>query len=136
MRSRRDDVDPQATRERAYALSLCGFGGDDRDERVARRVDRFAAAATGSFVWTRDADGTYRLGRIRGPYRYDADPEAVAVDLVHVRPCEWLPEVFVESAVPPAVIATFGRGGRNFQQTHAAGVGAQTQWIWAAHRGA
>ena len=73
----RDDVDPQATRERAYALSLCGFGGDDRDERVARRVDRFAAAATGSFVWTRDADGTYRLGRTRGPYRYDADPEAV-----------------------------------------------------------
>ncbi len=100
------------------------------DERAARRIERFRDVANGSFVWTRDPDGLYWLGRITGPYFYDNDDEAAAVDLVHVRECRWLAEPFLEQSVPAAVIATFRRGGRNFQQTHDATVGAESQELW------
>lgn len=147
MRSRRDGVDPQAALDRALSLSRCGFGGvltpapadleaavtlaaEQHDDRLARRIERFAAVEDGSFVWTRDQDGLFRLGRISGPYRYDGATEAAAVDLVHVRACRWLDAPFTEAAVPPAVVATFGRGGRNFQRTHDADVAAQTQRVW------
>jgi hypothetical protein len=135
MRSRSDDVDLRATIERARRLGLCGFGQHVRDrgekERLARRVARFAEIEDGAFVWTRDVDGFYWLGRIEGPYFYDDDPDATAVDLVHVRRCRWLPEPVLESAAPPAVVATFGRGGRNFQQTHDAAVGPETARLWS-----
>ena len=128
LRSRRDEVDPQATFERALSLGLCGFGDDRNPVKLDRRVERFAAVADGSFVWSRDPDGLYRLGRLDGPYFYDAAGESV--DLVHVRPCRWLCAPIVESAAPPAVIATFGRGGRNFQQIHDSEVGADSATLW------
>ena len=130
MRSRSDDIDAGATIERALTLGLVGFGDAGADERTDRRVARFADADEGSFVWTRDGEGLYWLGRIDGPYSYD--DEGAAVDLVHVRPCRWLPRPLVEPDVPAAVVATFGRGGRNFQQTHGRGVGPQTQRLWDA----
>jgi hypothetical protein len=134
MRSRSDEVDLQATVDRARRLGLCGFGQRVRDrgetERLTRRIDRFAEIPDGSFVWTRDADGLFWLGRIAGAYFYDDEPAAAVVDLVHVRPCRWLSEPVLESDVPPAVIATFGRGGRNFQQTHNPTVGPETERIW------
>lgn len=132
MRSRRNDVDVGATIERARSLGLCGFGGPKvpTDERLARRIERFREVDDGSFVWTRDPDGLYWLGRMTGPYFYDTDAEAVAVDLVHVRECDWLPTPLLEQAVPAAVVATFRRGGRNFQQTHDARVGVETERIW------
>jgi hypothetical protein len=136
MRSRSDDIDLGATVDRARRLGVCGFGQRVRNrgeaERLARRVGRFAEAEDGSFVWTRDADGLYWLGRIHGPYFYDDDETAAAVDLVHVRPCRWLREPVLEYDVPAAVIATFGRGGRNFQQTRGGAVGPQTARIWQA----
>lgn len=132
MRSRREDVDPQAALDRALAEGIVGFGEAGFNERLARRIERFADVEEGSFVWTRDADGLYWLGRIDGPYRRDEDTDAVAVDLVHVRPCRWLTEPILESDVPAAVLATFGRGGRNFQQTHDAEVGWQSERIWDA----
>lgn len=132
MRSRRDDVDVAATIERALSRGLCGFGGpkDPSDERLARRIERFRDVAEGSFVWTRDPDGLYWLGRITGPYFYDTDDEAAAVDLVHVRPCDWLSTPLLEPTVPAAVVATFRRGGRNFQQTHDPNVGEESARIW------
>lgn len=132
MRSRRDDVDFGATIERARSRGVCGFGGPrtPSDERLARRIERFRDIEEGSFVWTRDPDGLYWLGRITGPYLYDDDDAAAAVDLVHVRECDWLPTPLLEQAVPVAVIATFRRGGRNFQQTHDATVGDETMRIW------
>ncbi|MGV0852391.1 GAF domain-containing protein [Mycolicibacterium phlei] len=137
MRSRRDGLDPQAALERALGRGLVGFGEAGVDgpaalERLARRVERFAAVPDGSFVWTRDTDGRYRLGRVDGPYRYDDDPAAVDVDLVHVRPCVWVADAVSEADVPAAVVATFGRGGRSFQRTHDPDVGAQTARLWAA----
>ncbi len=65
------------------------------------------------------------------PYRYDGD--GADVDLVHVRPCRWLSRALFEPEVPAAVVATFGRGGRNFQQTHDPAVGMQTQRLWDAN---
>ena len=132
MRSRRDDIDVAATIERALARGLCGFGEPAQDSRSARRVARFADVEQGSFVWTRGPDGLYWLGRISGPYFYDADDAAVAVDLVHVRECDWLSKPLLEPAVPAAVIATFRRGGRNLQQTHDSTVSAETQRLWDA----
>jgi hypothetical protein len=128
LRSRRDDVDPFGGFARALSLGLCGFGGDRDAVRLARRIERFADVADGSFVWTRGPDGLYRLGRLGRPYFYDADGESV--DLVHVRPCEWRAVPMAESAAPPAVVATFGRGGRNFQQIHDAEVGDQSARLW------
>ena len=128
MRSRRNDIDLQPTIDRALAMGLVGFGDAGADERLARRIDRFAEVPDGSFVWTRDTEGLYWLGRISGPLRHDDD--GVGVDLVHVRPCRWLADPVLESEVPAAVLATFARGGRNFQQTHAPGVGDQTAAIW------
>jgi hypothetical protein len=122
MRSRSDAIAPQATIDRARRLGLCGFGQSvsrsAEQERLARRVARFADLDDGSFVWTRDTDGWFWLGRVSGPYFYDADKTAAAVDLVHVRPCEWQGLPTLEQDVPLAVIATFRRGGRNFQKIH------------------
>lgn len=126
MRSRRDDIDCGATIERAIATGVVGFG-DDRPDRVDRRVARFADAADGSFVWTREAPGVYRLGRVDGPYRFD--PAGAGVDLVHVRPCSWSRPI-PEHRVPAAVLATYARGGRNFQHTHGATVGAESATLW------
>lgn len=131
MRSRRDDVERYAGVERALRHALCGIGGrlapppsdlpeavaiTERTygERQARRLHRFAAVPVGAFVWTQDEDGAVQCGRLSGPWSYDASPEAYAVDLVHVRPCSWEP--MDDELVPPAVQATFRRGGRNFQR--------------------
>ena len=130
MRSRRDDVDLQSTVDRALARGLVGFGDAGPGERLARRIARFADVDDGSFVWTRDADGLYWLGRIDGPLFFDDD--GVAVDLVHVRRCRWISRPVLEPEVPAAVLATYARGGRNFQQTHDPSVGAQTQRVWNA----
>jgi len=133
MRSRRDDIDVAATLERALARGLCGFGGPKKpsDERVGRRIERFRDVDEGSFVWTRDPNGLYWLGRITGPYFYDSDDEAAAVDLVHVRECRWLAAPLLEQSVPAAVVATFRRGGRNFQQTHDFTVSAESLQLWS-----
>ena len=94
---------------------------------------RFAELPDGAFVWTRTADGTYRLGRIAGPWRYDDSPAARAVGIHHVRPATWLDRPFGEHEVPPAVAATFARGGRNFQQTHGERAERRTAELWEEH---
>jgi hypothetical protein len=133
MRSRRDDIDPQQAIDRALTMGLVGFGDAEADDRLARRIARFADVADGSFVWTRDTDGLYWLGRIEGPLVHDDD--GASVDLVHVRPCRWLTDPVLEPDVPAAVLATFARGGRNFQQTHDPNVGEQTAAIWRKRAG-
>lgn len=136
MRSRNDAIESQATIDRARRLGVCGFGQlvsrSGERERLAHRAARFAELDEGSFVWTRDTHGWFWLGRISGPYVYDADEAAAAVDLVHIRPCEWLSMPLLEHDVPAAVVATFGRGGRNFQEIHYPSIGVETQAIWDA----
>jgi len=103
MRSRRDDIDPRGALDRAQALGLCGFGGHDDPVRLARRIERFADVADGE-----------------------------SVDLVHVRPCEWLTDPMAAPAAPAAVVATFGRGGRSFQRIHDAAVGDESARLWVS----
>lgn len=133
MRSRDDEVDLTLAVARAVDLGLVGVGGrlarppvtledalaatyDEHGERPAARLRRFAAVEVGAQVWTRDEDGLFRVGEVTGEWRYDPSAEAWAADLVHVRPCAWAAPADV---VPGAVLATFARGGRNFQRVRA-----------------
>jgi hypothetical protein len=147
LRSRCKDIDPQATLARARSHGVCGFGGrvtpppDDLfsamdsaahcyDDGFVRRLARFADVFNGSFVWTRDRDRLLWVGMLNGPYFYDRADEATEVDLVHVRPCTWRATPVTEPIAPPAVVATFDRGGRNFQQVHSPRVVDLTREIW------
>lgn len=135
MRSRDDAVPRGVGPERALELGICGIGGRlepapgslaealvaadaQSGIRLAWRIERFAKAPIGAFVWTRDVDGLTYLGRIAGPWAYDAGEEAAAADLVHVRRCEWLAEPIDPADVPAGVQATFTRNGRNWQRIH------------------
>jgi len=147
MRSRRDDVGPGLATERAVAMGLCGIGGrlprepsslvdavslteEVYDDRTARRLEWFADVPVGAFVWTREVEGLYLLGRLTGEWRYDGHPDALAADLVHVRDCAWAGTPVSEAEAPAAVAHTFARGGRNFQQIHDPDVAAGSQALW------
>jgi hypothetical protein len=86
--------------------------------KAGRMVYAFAQVVDGAFVWTRVSDGSYRLGSVAGPWRYDDSPEARDVGIHHVRDVTWLERRFVEKDVPAAIPDTFARGGRNFQRVH------------------
>jgi hypothetical protein len=75
--------------------------------------------------------GHYLPGRLTGEWRYDDHPDAVAADLVHVRDCAWRRTPVSRTDVPPAVVHTFNRGGRNFQRIHDDAVGSLTQDLWS-----
>lgn len=97
------------------------------NERDEARLARFCAVPEGAFVWTRLA-GDFHLGRVCGPCRTDQSAAALADELVHVRPCDWVP---VEGAlVPEQVGYAFSRGGRNFQRIGLPGAGAATARVW------
>jgi len=149
MRARdRDDVPAGAGATSAVERGLVGIGdalsavpaslGDavlaatrEHGEKAGRMLLRFAELAAGDFVWTRTADGAYRLGRISGPWRYDDTDAARRVGIHYVRDAEWDPRPFAEDEVPPAVAATFARGGRNLQRIHDADAERRTAERWA-----
>jgi hypothetical protein len=83
-----------------------------------RRLERFGEVPEGAYVWTRDGDGMYRLGRIAGPLQGTE------------RAVDWLERPFGEDEVPGAVAATFARGGRNFQRTHSEPAEHRTEGLW------
>jgi hypothetical protein len=114
-----------ATLETALAAAAAAHGA-----KAARMLDRFAELPDGSFVWTRTADGAYRLGRVAGPWRYDDSPAARAVGIHHVRPADWLERPFGADAVPTAVADTFARGGRNLQRTRDERAERETAALW------
>jgi len=152
MRARILDVAPGAGAEHGVAHDLVGTGdaldeppgtldeavaaaGHAHGPKAARMLHRFAELEDGTFVWTRTTDGRYHLGRLAGPWRYDSSPAARAVGIHHVRPATWLERPFGEDEVPPAVAATFVRGGRNLQRIHGEQVERRTAELWAAHGG-
>lgn len=147
MWSRRDDVPVGLSVSHALAHGVVGMGGvlgdpsTDAKEAVeatrrthgdglARRLERFMQVHPGAYVWTRSAAFSFHVGRVGGPWRYDSSDAAVALDLVNVRPCNWLAEPVDSVLVPRAVLATFARAGRNFQQIHTHGVEADTARAW------
>ncbi|WP_022929658.1 hypothetical protein [Patulibacter americanus] len=152
MRARTLDTPPGAGADHAVSRGLVGTGdpldltpatldeavaaaADRHGEKAGRMLRRFAGLPTGAFVWTRISDTALRLGRITGPWRYDDADEARAVGIVHVRDAVWLPRPLEDDEAPPAVPATFGRGGRNLQRIHDAEAERGTAALWAAHGG-
>jgi hypothetical protein len=131
MRARDRDVPDGAGARHALEHGIVGLGLT-RGVKGDRMVDRFAAVPDGSLVWTRLGDGTYRLGRIDGPVRFDDSPAARGVGIHHVRPATWLDRPIGEDEVPAAVAATFARGGRNFQRTHDAAAERRSAELWEA----
>lgn len=131
MRARDRDTPQGEGAEICIERGVVGIGAAN-DERSARRLHRFAEVPDGAFVWTRTRDGAYRLGRLAGPCRDDGRAAAQAVGLSHVRPAEWLDHPFGDDEVPPAVAATFARGGRNFQRIHDETAEWLTASLWAA----
>jgi len=130
MRARdRDDVPRGAGARFGIERGVVGIGPGS-GEKAARMLHRFAELPDGAFVWTRTGDGAYRLGRIAGPLREDDSPAAREVGLAHVRAANWLDRAFGEDEVPPAVAATFGRGGRNLQRTHSEDAERRTAELW------
>ena len=134
MRARDLDVAAGAGAEFAIATGVVGIG-DGVGEQAARGLHRFAELPDGVFVWTRETGGAYRLGRIAGELRRDDSPAARAVGIRNVRPATWLARRFAEDEVPPAVAATFARGGRNLQRTHDEEAERLTQELWDAAAG-
>jgi hypothetical protein len=129
MRARDMDIPAGAGAEYCLGEGVVGIG-PGRSEKADRMVHRFATVPEGTFAWTRDRTGRYRLGRIAGPLRIDRSGRARGVGITHVRKTEWLERALAESEVPPAVAQTFARGGRNFQRTHDADAERQTAEIW------
>ncbi len=145
MRSRTDALDDGRGARFGLAAGVVGMGGAlDRapgdaveavallerlDERASARLRRFAAVPDGSFAWTL-TDAGLHLGQITGGYRYDDSPAARAADVVHVRPCAWLPAPVPDDEVPAAVHHTFERGGRNLQRVHPGDVERLTADVW------
>jgi hypothetical protein len=54
------------------------------------------------------------------------------VGIHHVRPARWLARAFEVDEVPPAVAATFARGGRNLQRTRDGDAERRTAALWEA----
>jgi hypothetical protein len=146
------DAPPGAGADHAVARGLVGTGdplepapatldeavahaADRHGEKAGRMLRRFADLPSGAFLWTRTSDGALRLGRIAGPWRYDDTADARAVGIVHVRAAVWLPRPLSDDEAPPAVPATFGRGGRNLQRIHDADAERATAAFWADHHG-
>ena len=70
----------------------------------------------GDLCWTRDRDGDYYLGRVAGPWHYDATRANADADIVNLRPCHWIRTGTVDS-VPGKVLNSF-RAGRTLQAVH------------------
>lgn len=150
MRARDRDVPPGAGADHGVAHGLVGTGDaldvvpatvdeavaaatDRHGEKAGRMLRGFAAIPNGAYVWTRHADGRFRLGRVAGPWRYDDSPAAHAVGIHHVRPARWLPRSFEPERVPAGVRATFDRGGRNLQRAHDEDAERATVALWDVH---
>jgi hypothetical protein len=107
--------------------------GPGEGAKAERMLRAFGELPDGTFVWTRDTDGLYHLGRIAGPLRED-DAAAREVGLPYVRAADWLEQPFGPDDVPADVAATFARGGRNLQRTHSESAERRTARLWGSRR--
>jgi hypothetical protein len=109
-----------------YAKGKDWKSGGDTVRRLAED------ASQDDFVWTRDSAGGYWLGRISGPWRFDASTEATRWDLNNVRDCTWLDGSFRDYEIPGAVVRSFT--GRTSSSSRVApsslGGWKMTELIW------
>jgi hypothetical protein len=116
-----------ATLPDAVAAATAAHG-----EKAGRMLSRFADMPDGTFVWTRTADGAFRLGRIAGPWRYEDSRAAREVGIHHVRPARWLDRAFTADEAPARVAYAFSRGGRNLQRIRDSDAERRTAELWEA----
>lgn len=83
------------------------YGGESWTKATNALYDRMEV---GDLCWTRDHDGSYHLGAVTGPWRYDDSPKHRSADIVNVRGCQWV-EVGAPDAVPGKVIGSLDVGG-------------------------
>jgi hypothetical protein len=102
----------------------------EHGQKAGRMLRGFARLPAGTYVWTRGPDGTFHLGRIEGPWRYDERLSARAVGICHTRSVRWLDQSIETASVPPAVSASFARGGRNLQRIHDEPAERATVELW------
>jgi hypothetical protein len=94
-------------------------------------VRRFAEdAEVGDYVWTRDPQGRFRLGRITGPYRYENSELAALTDTHQVRDCEWSDQPLGDLEVPGGVIRGFVGTSTSFSRLLDKGARTYTAWLW------
>ena len=117
-----------ATIDEAVAAAAAQHG-----EKAGRMLRRFAELPDGAYVWTRDTIGSFHLGRICGPWRYDDDPDAREVGIHHARPSSWI--AIAADRVPAAVPESFARGGRNLQRINDDEAQRRTLELWAGRAG-
>lgn len=108
---------------------------------AARTLRRFATEVQpGDFIWTRDTNGNYRLGKFReGPWEYlnpKEYPAVKAVDLQQQRKVRWLKHEFPASEVPGAVIRNFVGRTSSFQRIKSEDARDYTQQVlWPRYSG-
>jgi len=94
-------------------------------------VRRFGEdAQIGDFIWTRDLQGRFLLGRITGPYRYENSELAKRTDTHQVRDCEWANRALGDLEVPGAVIRGFVGTSTSFSRLRDDGARIYTAWLW------
>jgi hypothetical protein len=117
--------EPLSGEPRTLDEAVAGLS-ESHGEKAGRLLRAFAGVPDGAFVWTRSSDGSFRLGRVAGPWRYRASRTGIA----HARPADWLDRSLGPDDVPAAVAATFARGGRNFQRIHSERAEEGTRSLW------
>ncbi|MGH2853637.1 MAG: hypothetical protein ACRDLF_05540 [Solirubrobacteraceae bacterium] len=109
-----------------HATELPGWG-----RRAASTVRLFGEeAAVGDFVWTRDLEGRFRLGRIAGGYRYENSAKAEAMDIHQVRKTDWADQPLGDLEVPVAIIRAFSGTSTSFSRMWDPGARLYTRWLW------
>lgn len=98
-------------------------------KRLARTVH------DGDLMWTRDRSGGFWLGRIEGPYRYDASDVGTRWDLNNVRPCQWLQSAFRDYEIPGGVVRSFAGRGATLQRVKEPAAVRVTEMLWRRESG-
>ena len=105
---------------------LSGWG-----RQAASTVRLFGEEAKlGDFVWTRDLQGRFRLGRITGRYRYENSAKAKANDTHQVRKADWAEQPLGDLEVPGAIIRAFSGTSTSFSRMWNTGARIYTAWLW------
>lgn len=148
LRSGRHDMEGRHTEQVDYCLSkgIAALGWEaendgtpqdalrqiekQHDRKGRQTVGRFINAPNQSLIWTLHTDGTYHLGEITRPWRYDDSPRAHELDSVQVREVSWADKRFDSSEVPGGVIRRFSQRGSAFSRIHDAAAARYSRQVF------
>ena len=125
--TRRLDANASVADSLAYRASV----GPTAGVRAIRTLDR--QVQDGDFMWTRDTNGDFWLGRVQGPCRRELSDDAFRYDLGHVRPCKWLQRPLKLFETPGAVVRSFTGPGPAIRRIKSGPLAIRvTEMIWEA----